>query len=166
MPTACAPPFLHGVSAISVIGRSSLPGVQSRRVRSSEFHLLRQGSRVCRPTSGPRLWRPLGGARAALCWGRRYARLRPRSVKTFTRESRGAHGFRGRTVTPGIRGRLSVFSEGLVRVQRERWLRPSRWCRSVSTRGLPPKGVGRPGLGSLDKDWCCHERGLNDGESC
>ena len=30
----------------------------------------------------------------------------------------------------------------------------------------PPKGKGGPRLGSVDKGWCCHERGLNDSESC
>ena len=29
----------------------------------------------------------------------------------------------------------------------------------------PPKGKGGPRLGSVDKGWCCHERGLNDSES-
>jgi hypothetical protein len=28
----------------------------------------------------------------------------------------------------------------------------------------PPKGKGGPRFGSVDKGWCCHERGLNDSE--
>ena len=30
----------------------------------------------------------------------------------------------------------------------------------------PPKGKGGPRFGSVDKGWCCHERGLNDSGSC
>src|SRR5262245_36340150 len=52
MPTTCAPPFLRGVSAISVIGRSPLSGAPSRRMRSLEFHLLRQGWPLCHAASG------------------------------------------------------------------------------------------------------------------
>ena len=40
-------------------------------------------------------------------------------------------------------------------LKRERWGRKNR----------PPKGTGGPRLGSVDKDWCCHERRLNDSES-
>ena len=32
-------------------------------------------------------------------------------------------------------------------------LKRERWAKN-----RPPKGTGGPRLGSVDKDWCCHER--------
>ena len=30
--------------------------------------------------------------------------------------------------------------------------------RGAGAKNRPPKGKGGPRLGSVDKDWCCHER--------
>ncbi len=51
-------------------------------------------------------------------------------------------------------------SRGLGQMTRTHSLPFERWGEN-----RPPKGMGGPRLGSVDKDWCCHERGLNDSES-
>src|SRR5438128_477779 len=50
---------------------------------------------------------------------------------------------------------------GLGQMTRPHSLPFERWGEN-----RPPKGKGGPRFGSVDKGWCCHERGLNDSESC
>jgi hypothetical protein len=56
----------------------------------------------------------------------------------------------------------------MKREKEEDWGKGSALIRSrvnAGAKNRPPKGKGRPGLGSLDKGWCRHEQGLNDSES-
>src|SRR5262249_12669283 len=58
--------------------------------------------------------------------------------------------------------RSSDFDNSEGEARRRRGLgqmsRTHSLLRDAGAKNRPPKGAGRPGLGSLDKDWCRHER--------
>jgi hypothetical protein len=88
----------------------------------------------------------------------RNAMITPTDEHIGENDSGGVHdgpGARRRSASMPPYGQSRGSPRRFNLLPRERWVE-----------NRPPKGKGGPRLGSVDKGWCCHERGLNDSESC